>query len=43
MFRELIAQLKTAEREGRLEDVRILNAQVNELRIRKAGAQASAG
>ncbi len=42
ILRELIAQLKAAEREGRLEDVRVLNAQVNELRIRKAGAKAGA-
>jgi DNA primase len=37
MFRDLIAQLKAAEREGRVEDARMLNAQVNELRIQKAG------
>ena len=34
---DLIAQLKTAEREGRVEDARRLNVQVNELRMRKAG------
>ncbi len=37
VFRDLIAQLKAAEREGRLEDARMLNAQVNELRMQKAG------
>jgi len=36
-LRDLIAQLKTAEREGRVEDARRLNVQVNELRMRKAG------
>ncbi len=33
---DLIAKLRTAEREGRDEDVRRLNAEVNELRVRKA-------
>jgi len=37
VFRDLVAQLKAAEREGRVEDARMLNAQVNELRIQKAG------
>jgi DNA primase len=37
VFRNLIAQLKAAEREGRVEDARMLNAQVNELRMQKAG------
>ncbi|MDP2382976.1 MAG: hypothetical protein Q8N00_09230, partial [Nitrospirota bacterium] len=37
VFRDLIAQLKFAEREGREEDARILNAQVNQLRMYKAG------
>jgi DNA primase len=37
VFRDLVAQLKAAEREGRVEDARMLNAQVNELRILKAG------
>jgi DNA primase len=37
IFRDLIAQLKVAEREGRVEDARMLNAQVNELRMLKAG------
>ena len=37
MFRNLIAQLKAAEREGRAEDARKLNTQVNELRMQKAG------
>ena len=36
LFRDLIAQLKAAEREGRVEDARALNAQVNELRMQKA-------
>ncbi len=35
---ELIVRLRAAEREGRIEDARQLNAQVNELRLRKAGA-----
>lgn len=42
VLRELIAQLRQAEREGRAEDARTLNARVNELRMQKAG-QASAG
>jgi DNA primase len=37
VLRELIAQLKAAEREGRWDDARTLNVQVNELRMRKAG------
>jgi DNA primase len=37
VFRDLVAQLKAAEREGRAEDARMLNARVNELRIQKAG------
>ena len=37
VFRSLIVQLKAAEREGRAEDARVLNAQVNELRMHKAG------
>lgn len=36
-LRDLIVQLKAAEREGRSEDARTLNAQVNELRMQKAG------
>ena len=36
-LRDLIARIKTAEREGRTEDARLLNVQVNELRSRKAG------
>ena len=36
-FRDRIAQLKAAEREGRVEDARVLNVQVNELRMQKAG------
>jgi DNA primase len=34
----LIARLKTAERAGQVEEARLLNVQINELRIRKAGA-----
>ncbi|MDF0652145.1 MAG: DNA primase [Nitrospira sp.] len=34
---ELIARLKTAEREGRIDDARLLNMQINEVRMRKAG------
>lgn len=37
VLRDLIVQLRAAEREGRVEDVRMLNTQVNELRMRKAG------
>jgi hypothetical protein len=33
----LIAQLKAAEREGRVEEARLLNARVNEMRLLKAG------
>ena len=40
VLRDLIAQLKAAEREGRVEDARALNAQVNELRSQKAGRPA---
>jgi DNA primase len=36
-LRELIMQLKVAEREGRIEDAHALNARVNELRMQKAG------
>ena len=36
-LRGLIAQLKVAEREGRVEDARVLNGQVNQLRMQKAG------
>jgi len=36
-LRELIARLKAAERDGRTEEARALNVQVNELRLRKAG------
>jgi DNA primase len=42
VLRELIAQLKEAEREGRAEEAKLLNARVNELRMQKAG-QSSAG
>jgi len=41
VFRDLITQLKAAEREGRVEDARILNVQVNELRMQKAGRPAT--
>lgn len=41
VFRDLIVQLKAAEREGRADDVRKLNAQVNELRSQKAGGPAA--
>jgi DNA primase len=41
VFRNLTAQLKAAEREGRVEDARMLNAQVNELRMQKAGRSSS--
>ena len=37
VLRDLITQLKAAEREGRVEDARALNARVNELRMQKAG------
>jgi DNA primase len=40
VLRDLIAQLKAAEREGRIEDARTLNAQVNDLRLQKAGRPA---
>ncbi|HEU4683970.1 MAG TPA: DNA primase [Nitrospira sp.] len=41
VLRELIARLKAAEREGRIEEAQALNAQVNELRLRKAGRPAA--
>jgi DNA primase len=41
ILRELIAQLKAAEREGRIEDAHALNARVNELRVQKAGRPAA--
>lgn len=37
VLRDLIGRLKTAEREGRVDDVRMLNMQINEVRMRKAG------
>jgi DNA primase len=40
-LRELIMQLKVAEREGRIEDAHALNARVNELRIQKASRPAA--
>jgi DNA primase len=36
-MRELITKLKTAEREGRADEVDVLNIQINEIRMRKAG------
>jgi DNA primase len=41
VLRDLIARLKAAEKEGRLEDARALNVQVNEMRMRKAGTPAA--
>src|SRR5262249_30719743 len=41
VLRDLISRLKAAEREGRAEDVRQLNVQINELRIRKAAVPAA--
>ncbi|HEY5626894.1 MAG TPA: hypothetical protein VIR79_03020, partial [Nitrospira sp.] len=41
LLRELIVQLKVAEREGRVEDALLLNARVNELRMQKAGQPAA--
>jgi DNA primase len=40
VLRDLITALKAAEREGRVEDARALNARVNELRMQKAGGPA---
>jgi len=40
-LRDLIIQLKVAEREGRVEDAHALNARVNELRMQKAGRPAA--
>lgn len=37
---DLIAQVKAAEREGKAEQVRTLNEEINRLRLKKAGAQA---
>jgi predicted metal-dependent hydrolase len=34
---ELIQELKAAERDGRRDDVRRLNEQINEMRMQKAG------
>jgi DNA primase len=42
-LRDLIERLKAAERDGRVDDARSLNAQVNELRLLKAGAAAGSG
>jgi len=41
ILRGLIAQLKTAEREGRTEDAQVLNARVNEMLLQKAGRPAA--
>ncbi|WP_455244244.1 DNA primase [Petrachloros mirabilis] len=41
VLRELIVQLKAAEREGRSDDAQALNARVNELRMQKAGQPAA--
>lgn len=41
ILRDLIAQLKAAEREGRTADAHVLNARVNEIRMQKAGGPAS--
>ncbi len=41
IMRDLIAQLKAAERAGRLEEAQALNAQMNELRLQKAGRPAA--
>jgi DNA primase len=38
-LRDLIARLKIAERAGQVEEVRMLNVQINEWRIRKSGVQ----
>ncbi|MCP9446000.1 MAG: DNA primase [Nitrospira sp.] len=38
MLRDLIVRLKAAERAGQVEEARMLNVQINEWRIRKAGA-----
>lgn len=37
VLRELIARMKTAEREGQMDEARMLNMQINEVRMRKAG------
>ncbi len=36
-MRELITKLKTAEREGRADEAGVLNVQINQIRMRKAG------
>jgi len=38
MLSELIRRLRAAEQEGRVEDARVLNAEVNALRVTKAGS-----
>jgi DNA primase len=38
MLGELIRRLRAAEQEGRVEDARLLNAEVNALRVTKAGS-----
>ncbi len=37
VLRDLIGRLKTAEQEGRVDEVHLLNVQINEVRRRKAG------
>ena len=37
MLRDLITQLKTAEREGRIEDVRVLNGRVMKCACKRPG------
>jgi DNA primase len=39
VLRGLIASMKAAEREGRMDDVHMLNVQINDVRMRKAGTQ----
>ncbi|HWG97323.1 MAG TPA: DNA primase [Nitrospira sp.] len=41
VMRELIARLKTAEREGRMDEAHLLNMQINEVRMRKAATPTS--
>ncbi|GKS65692.1 DNA primase [Nitrospira sp.] len=41
-MRELIARMKTAEREGRADEVGVLNMEINAIRMRKAGMPTAA-
>jgi DNA primase len=41
-MRELIARMKTAEREGRADEVGVLNMEINAIRMRKAGMSTAA-